>query len=123
MSTTFGIANEQLAATPLPDGYDHASTYLRAFVLNSRLALRANEAHRRRLLLAAVHEVVAQAVNESVEAIAQRVSASLVEELLGTDIGDALNTDFQRLYGDDGELIDPEDGTGFLSDDDLASLH
>lgn len=94
-----GLPVAGIAATALPEGYDTDVMYLRRTILDSRMALVANDLLRKRMLRAAIRGLVEDAMED--------VTANLTD----------------RLF----ELVtEPEDDdteTGELSDDDLASLH
>ncbi len=83
MSTTpVGIASVSLSSTKLPL-YDHSpeGVYLRQFLLNSGLAVKANEVKRHQMLKDAIHALIRERFGEALDAMAEDAAHTLYERL------------------------------------------
>lgn len=106
MTTPFGIASVQLASTPLPDIHNtvegvqpgelpstDAAIYLRHWLLNCQLAVKANEVAKRRQLKDALHAHIRETMGEALEALIDEATDGLMEKLRCCEIPDDFEAD------------------------------
>lgn len=91
MPTGFGIPSPALAATPLPEGYDNDAMRVRAFILNCRDAVKANDIKRRAMLRAAVEDVLRESLLASVPKVAELMMCAVPDSEIEEDEPDPLD--------------------------------
>lgn len=81
MNIPLGIASPALAATPLPEGHDTSALYLRTFLLNCQLAVKANEVARHQMLKNQLHAFVAERFGDALDAMVEDAAIALYDRL------------------------------------------
>jgi hypothetical protein len=74
-------AMRQLAATPLPVGFDDGALYLRRWLLDLREQVKANDVEKHRMLRQAIHQHIEREFHESLAAMVEDATNGLYDRL------------------------------------------